>query len=48
MILIYGKVLIFLSYKEKTALFYDGFTHEVEKMIKSVARMKARNRDTYI
>lgn len=48
MILIYGKVLFFYLIRKKQHFFYDRFTHEVEKMIKSVARMKARNRDTYI
>ena len=37
MILIYGKVLFFYLIRKKQHFFYDGFTHEVEKMIKSVA-----------
>lgn len=48
MILFIGKVLFFTLVKKKQHFFYGRFTDGVVKVIKCVARMKARNTGPYI
>lgn len=48
MILFIGKVLFFALGKKKQHFFYGRFTEWVVKVIKGVARMKARNTGPYI